>query len=235
MLNTFKTQAMKRLLTIGLMLASAFALTNCAEEIAAPVQDDVTVDGNIENTTPPEEEVNIPFDVFANFAESADTKTYTLGNHTYWDSGDKISVFHKPQGATDYNLNNDFTLADVRTGQFSGSLTKALGQTNDWYFIYPSIGSGSSSGTTPESLTVTIGKDEWTDVEAGSKNHIDGDFAPMYGKRTLAINQQPEITYKVNYRHTIIQGKQHSYPLYNLQLQHKTYQSECKQYKLHLT
>ena len=82
MFNTLKTQAMKRLLTIGLMLASAFALTNCAEEITAPVQEDVTVDGNIENITPPEEEVDIPFEVFANLGESPETKTYNWGNGT---------------------------------------------------------------------------------------------------------------------------------------------------------
>lgn len=192
MLNTLKTQAMKRLMTIGLMLASAFALTNCAEEIAAPVQDDITVDGNIENTTPPEEEANIPFDVFANFAESADTKTHTLGNHTYWDSGDQISVFHKPQGADNYNLNNAFTIVDVQSGKFSGSLTKALGQTNDWYFIYPSIGSGSSSGTTNTIAInkVQIGAAVQTQIGANNKDHLDGNVTPMWGH----VNNLTKIT-----------------------------------------
>ena len=81
MLNTLNTQVMKRLFTIGLMLASAFALTNCAEEIEAPVHDDVTVDGNIENITSPEDGVRTPYEIFV---DGQDTKTISDGTYTYW-------------------------------------------------------------------------------------------------------------------------------------------------------
>ena len=206
MLNTLKTQAMKRLLTIGLMLASAFALTNCAEEITAPVQEDVTVDGNIENITPPEEEVEIPFEVFANPGEEAETKTVNWGNGTYWyknqgtddpTPSDKISVFHKPTSEDKYTLNNEFTIADVATGLFTGSLKKALGEKNDWYFIYPNITSYSSSATTFTIPSIQIGASAQTQnsEEGKGKEHIAGNISPMYGaENQLDKHQSPNIT-----------------------------------------
>ena len=206
MLNTLKTQAMKRLLTIGLMLASAFALTNCAEEITAPVQEDVNVDGNIENITPPEEEVDIPFEVFANFGESPETKTYNWGNGTYWyknkggndqKPSDQISVFH--YDGAQFTHNNAFTIHDVATGLFMGSLRNKLGNTNDWYFLYPWSSNytiNSSSGTTTIT-NVTIGQEEWKEkdeVVPGSKSHIVGAASPMYGcLSNRPRNEQPMI------------------------------------------
>lgn len=213
MLNSLNKQAMKRLFTIGLMLASAFALTNCAEEIAAPVQDDITVDGNIENITPPEEEVDIPFEVFANFGESAETKTVNWGNGTYWykkgqstpdpndpdKESDQISVFHynHDKGQKKFTHNKPFTIHDVETGLFKGGLSNILGATNDWYFIYP-YSSGysidSSSGTTPAALPITIGAAKLENVIPGSKKHIEGGLYPMYGKvKNLGKESNPDI------------------------------------------
>lgn len=206
MFNTLqKHKTMKRLLTIGLMLVSAFALTNCAEEITAPVQDDITVDGNIENNTPPEEEVNIPFEVFATVGGEAETKTQNIGNGTYWvcedDKKDQISVFHynhesaKSTAISKMTHNKPFTIKDVK-GIFEGGLSNTLGDTNDWYFIYPynSEYTYSSSGPTLTVKGVQIGKAEWTGVVPGNKSHIAGEASPMYGCLSdRPRNEQPKI------------------------------------------
>ena len=193
MLNTLKTQAMKRLFKLGLMLVSAFALTNCAEEINPPVQEDVNVDGNIESITPPEEEVDIPFEVFANFGESAETKTINWGNATYWEGTDEISVYHKPKGATTYTHNSNFAVADVNKGLFTGFLKAALGETNDWYFFYPYLGDSSGSAPTLDKVPVTIGESELP-IQAGSKKHIVGEKSPMYGVlKEVEMDKSPDI------------------------------------------
>ena len=203
MFNTLqKHNTMKRLFTIGLMLVSAFALTNCAEEIAAPVQDDITVDGNIENNTPPEEEVNIPFEVFATVGGEADTKTVNWGNATYWKDKDQISVFHGT--GENYTHNSIFELIDASTGKFAGALKNTLNEKNDWYFLYPY----SSSATTLTVSGVQIGAqtinqtlisdiDENIVLSANSKAHICGNLSPMLGRITnLPRNEQPEIEMK---------------------------------------
>ena len=189
MFNTLqKHNTMKRLLTIGLMLVSAFALTNCAEEIAPPVQDDITVDGNIENITPPEEEVNIPFEVFATVGGETDTKTVNWGNATYWKDNDQISVFHGT--GENYTHNSIFELIDASTGKFAGALKNTLNEKNDWYFLYPY----SSSATTIRAVPVTIGESNLT-IQAGSKAHIAGDKSPMYGvQNQVEIDMSPDIS-----------------------------------------
>ena len=203
MFNTLqKHNTMKRLFTFGLMLVSAFALTNCAEEIAAPVQDDITVDGNIENITPPEEEVNIPFEVFATVGGEADTKTVNWGNATYWKDKDQISVFHGT--GENYTHNSIFELIDASTGKFAGALKITLNEKNGWYFLYPY----SSSATTLTVSGVQIGAqtinktlisaiDENIVLSANSKAHICGNLSPMLGRITnLPRNEQPEIEMK---------------------------------------
>lgn len=201
MLNTLKTQAMKRLFKLWLMLVSAFALTNCAEEINPPVQEDVTVDGNIESITPPEEEVNIPFEVFANFGESAETKTINWGNGTYWSSDDEISVYHTQTGSDNYTHNSIFTVADVNKGLFTGNLKAALGEKNDWYFFYPYLGDSSGSAPTLDKVPVTIGESVLKDnFQAGSKEHI---YSPMYGVlNEVEIDRSPDIS--MNYLAAVV-------------------------------
>ena len=184
MFNTLqKHNTMKRLFTIGLMLVSAFALTNCAEEITAPVQDDITVDGNIENNTPPEEDVDIPFEVYANVGNEVETKTENRGNNTYWVADDGISVFHKTGNVITHNKEFTISADNLQYGLFKGGLNSQLGETNDWYFIYPynSEYTYSSSGTTFSGIN--IGAAEIT-VSPNSKAHLAGAYSPMYGSLT---------------------------------------------------
>ena len=71
MSNTLINQAMKRLLTLGLMLASAFALTNCAEQLDTPDQEkDIIVD-----VTDHEYGAGDPYEIYV---DDVDTKPITL-------------------------------------------------------------------------------------------------------------------------------------------------------------
>lgn len=214
MFNTLqKHKTMKRLLTIGLMLVSAFALTNCAEEITAPVQDDITVDGNIENNTPSQEDVDIPFEVYANVGNEVETKTENRGNNTYWVADDGISVFHKTGNVITHNKEFTISADNLQYGLFEGGLNSQLGETNDWYFIYPynSKYTYSSSGpsltikdvqigaqTINQDLINTINKD--ITLSANSKAYICDKLSPMYGvKKQQSRDKTPDITITMNH------------------------------------
>ena len=150
MSNTLINQAMKRLLTLGLMLASAFALTNCAEQLDTPDQEkDIIVD-----VTDHEYGAGDPYEIYV---DEVDTKTnYTSDGKTVWSNGDKILVYSKPAGSADgYICHQQYeycTLSDGRKG-FKGYLGGTLSNKNDWYFIY----TDSSSASTSAEGTVSIG------------------------------------------------------------------------------
>ena len=105
MLNTLNTQVMKRLLTIGLMLASAFALTNCAEQLDTPIQEnDIIAD-----VTEQEFETGTPFEVYI---DDMETKTSYSSNKTIWVPGDGIALYSKPSASTGtptYSRHEKFT------------------------------------------------------------------------------------------------------------------------------
>lgn len=69
---------MKRIFNFGMLLAAAFALTNCAqEESYAPVQEEVS-------------NAAVPFSIVADI--NVDTKTYNDGLNTMWSKNDSIEV-----------------------------------------------------------------------------------------------------------------------------------------------
>ena len=105
---------MKRIITFGLLVAAAFALTNCAQkESYAPVQDEVAN--------------SVPFEIVADIA--ADTKTYNDGMETRWSKGDqlKVSYTFEIKGTTllSGEFEKPFTTAEgdgVFTGEIDGSI-----------------------------------------------------------------------------------------------------------------
>ena len=187
MSNYLKTKAMKRLSIFGLMLASAFALTNCTEQVQLPdVDNDLIVD-EITNQENPEEGISIPFEVYA--TADAETKTVNSENDTKWAENDRISVYHAPAGTTTFHKHAEFTIRNVEEGLFGGALKSELSSNNDWYFLYPY----SSSADTPSAAQVTIGafKNEdgsynyvQSQTGADSKAHIQGEICPMYGSQS---------------------------------------------------
>ena len=191
---------MKRLSIVGLMLASAFALTNCSQEIVPPIQEnDVIVDESIKEDTTPEEVVSIPFEVYAN--PSAETRTAhdSENNGTKWSANDTINVYHSVHNRNSYKNNHAFIIADVEKGLFGGGLTERLASgTYDWCFLYPYDKSRGNTTTTTVQMGATKGTDgayvQRLTNGAGSKEHIAGTLFPMYGHASgISADQNPKV------------------------------------------
>ena len=147
---------------MGVMLAAAFTLTNCAKEVQDP---------NVGEKT--------PYTIYANTAE---TKTVNDGLSTVWVEGDALTVFATAAGSTEYGTSSKFTLTDAASGKFETDDLKAeLAATNDWYALYPY----SSYVTTPASTDAGYiyfgNKSGLTQEEYNSTSHLSGSTCPLYG------------------------------------------------------
>lgn len=152
----------KNLFSMGVMLAAAFTLTNCAKEVHDP---------NVGEKT--------PYTIYANTAE---TKTANDGLSTVWVEGDALTVFATAAGSTEYGTSSKFTLTDAASGKFETDDLKAeLAATNDWYALYPY----SSYVTTPASTDAGYiyfgNKNGLTQEEYNSTSHLSGSTCPLYG------------------------------------------------------
>lgn len=154
---------------MGLMLASAFALTNCSEEIAQPAPEFDEVAGVV------------PFEIYA---PSVQTKTVNDGMSTLWEVGDQIHVFHAEAGSTSYVSDANFAIYQdgLESGLFVGALKEPLtAAAYDWYFFYPY----SRYVKTPASRNsgyMTLGsKANGVQTQNGNSNmaHIAGENYPM--------------------------------------------------------
>lgn len=225
MSNTLKPQAMKRLLTIGLMLATALAFTNCSEQIVSPDQEnDIIVDGTVD--TPQDEAVRTPFEFFV---EEPETKTISIGQSTFWVSEaiakekglevDRVNLFSKAvEDGTGFMLHGKHTYAGNQ--RFAGELIGTIGETNDWYCIYPyhsstevkngaisanvviggtKITTNKFSANGPQSNDYVI---QYQDLD-GSKRHIAGNNYPMYGKTRSPKSTKPTFT-TVNHMSSLV-------------------------------
>ena len=187
---------MKRQLTIGLMLAAAFTLTNCSEQLVTPdLESDITVDETIENDTPQGEEIKIPYEVFIN--EPA-TKTISDGESIFWvdeataaangmgkGASDRVNIFTKPSSGSAFTSHGAFVYAGGK--RFVGELTGNLGTSNNWYAIYPYSSDNAASNDADADIKarVTIGatqESSYIQIQrvADSKSHIAGPTCPMY-------------------------------------------------------
>lgn len=151
----------KNLFSMGVMLAAAFTLTNCAKEVQDP---------NVGEKT--------PYTIYANTAE---TKTANDGLSTVWVEGDALTVFATAAGSTEYGTSSKFTLTDAASGKFETDDLKAdLAATNDWYALYPY----SSYVTTPASTDagyINVGAVSIQQKGYDNMEHLSGTNCPLYG------------------------------------------------------
>ena len=176
----------KLILSLGLMFAATFALTNCAKN-------DEPTDAPVLNG--PKYEL---------FATPADTRTTNDGLATKWAEKDSINVFHAATGTSVYKDDDGFAIADIATGRFTGTLSETLteGAQYDWYLLYPY----SKYVTTPANDSAgydTIGCDNktgYTQTQNGndSKAHLAGEDCPLYAKVTNVTYPDP-VTATMNY------------------------------------
>lgn len=154
-------------------MLSAFALTNCTQEIENPAQQP--------------ESAGYPFEIVAS---TVDTKTVNDGMSTKWAEGDQINLFHAVTDGTDYKNNGAFTVKDVEAGSFTGNLSETLDvqEEYDWFAFYPY----SSYIKTPANATsgyMPVGsKSNEVQTQTGnnSMTHIAGGNYPLAG-RAIAV------------------------------------------------
>lgn len=217
MSNNLKTQAMKRLLTIGLVLSSVFALTNCSEQLVTPEKEQINVDGNIENNTPQEGLASIPYEVYVNEPE---TKTIASGGKTYWvdeatalanglgkDAVDRVTIY--TQGSdSKYTCHGKYTYAGNK--KFVGDLYGESGETNNWYCLYPYNSSVAATGKSGIEETFIFGAstaENYTQIQYGENNmdHIAGKNYPMWG--TTPENNKNNPTFTMSHLSSLVEIK----------------------------
>lgn len=182
-INPKKTMIMKKqIISWGMMLAAAFTLTNCAEEIENPNQQ-------------PEKQ-GYPYEIVAS---TVDTKTVNDGMATKWVDGDKINLFHAEAGGTEYKNDAAFTVEDVDAGRFTGKLSSELKAEKkyDWYAIYPY----SSQIETPGERTkgyIYIGHSKGLNQTGyNSTDALDGSNCPFYGvAKSVDASSTPSLDMK---------------------------------------
>ena len=168
---------MKRIFNaLGLMLVSALTLTNCTKNIETPVV----------------ESEGVPFEIVASTVE---TKTVNDGMSTLWAAGDQINLFHAVAGTTTYSNDKNFTVNNVETGLFKGTLTGTLAEdaAYDWYAFYPYT----SQMTTPANTSAYayIGnKNGLTQNGYDSMAHVSGTNCPLYGvAKAVPAGEMPSL------------------------------------------
>ena len=159
------------------LMCLALSITDCQKEL-------------VEQTTPASEPN------FELFAQPVTTKTANDGLDTKWVAKDAINVFHAEAGSTLYVSDNQFTVKDIETGRFDGTVSKSLSadKSYDWYAFYPYT----SQITTPgdrEVGWVTVGGTSQTQTGNGSRVHLAGESCPLYGiASNVASDKVPSIS-----------------------------------------
>lgn len=176
----------KTLFYAGAALAMVFSLNSCNKEIENPNENN--------------DKKGIPFEIVANPVQ---TRTQMDGLDTKWVANDAINVFHSVSGATPktYVSDGEFTIADVSTNLFQGTVSEALNAENsyDWYMVYPynqHLVSVNNVGDNPARYYIG-GRSDEAQTQNGNDNneHLAGDKFPLFGVVTgLAANETPSIS-----------------------------------------
>ena len=174
---------MKRIImTIGVIIAAIFTLTNCTKEMDAPQQ--------------PDQMPGVPFE----FSASIQTKTANQGDGTIWSAGDAVNLYHSLAGASSYVSNGSFVIAeeDLEEGKFKGELASALesGKSYDWVAFYPY----DAANTAPSSVTVSLS----SAVQTGDNDmtHVAGENFPLWG---VAKNVNGELQMQLNHLSSLLE------------------------------
>lgn len=154
-------------LLMGLMCA-ALSITSCSKD----------------NTETFDKPKGYEFELYA----APQTRTEVDGLDMKWSANDAMNVFHAPTGTTNYSSNDQFTLAEIESGRFTGLITDTEFDPNgtyDWYVLYPY----KSQKTTPALDEAYFGigsyaKSVQTQKGINNQDHICGVDIPLYGKVT---------------------------------------------------
>ena len=160
-------------------MLSAFALTNCTQEIENPAQQP--------------ESAGYPFEIVAS---TVDTKTVNDGMHTKWTTKDSLNVFHAEAGATAYGTNDFFVISDTEEGRFKGNLTEAIAsdKSYDWYVLYPYSRKITTPAATGPGFTYIGHSKGLNQTGYNSMAALKGSVCPLYGvAKAVAGSDMPSI------------------------------------------
>ena len=172
----------KSFISLGLIVAATFALTNCAKEFENPSQQP--------------ESAGIPFEITAS---TPDTKTANDGLNTVWVAGDAINLFHAVAGDATYVNDGEFTVAaaDVDAGRFTGTLGGDLeaGKPYDWYALYPYSEHIATPGEKDSGFTYIGHSGSLYQTGYDNMASLKGSVCPLYGiAEDVAAGQTPSVT-----------------------------------------
>lgn len=159
------------------LMCLALSITDCQKEL-------------VDQTTPASEPN------FELFARPVTTKTANNGLDTKWVANDDINVFHAEAGSAEYVSDGKFTVKDIETGRFDGTVSKSLSadKSYDWYAFYPYTSQISTPGDR-EVGWVTVGGTSQTQTGNGSRVHLAGESCPLYGiASNVASDKVPSIS-----------------------------------------
>lgn len=148
------------------LMCLALSITDCQKEL-------------VDQTTPASEPN------FELFAQPVTTKTANNGLDTRWVAEDAINVFHAEAGSTLYFSDNQFTVKDIETGRFDGTVSKSLSadKSYDWYAFYPYTSQITTPDNTASGYCYIGSRSDASQTQTGDNNmyHICGSNYPLYG------------------------------------------------------
>ena len=156
-------------LLMGLMCA-ALSITSCSKD----------------NTETFDKPKGYEFELYA----APQTRTEVDGLDMKWSADDAMNVFHAPTGTTNYSSNDQFTLAEIESGRFTGLITDTEFDPNgtyDWYAVYPYSKYMASPAESSSGSYFTVGSEAGSaQQQTGIDNqaHISGESIPLYGTAT---------------------------------------------------
>ncbi|MCI7177409.1 MAG: hypothetical protein SOU95_05740 [Candidatus Cryptobacteroides sp.] len=148
------------------LMCLALSITDCQKEL-------------VDQTTPASEPN------FELFAQPVTTKTSNDGLDTRWVAKDAINVFHAEAGSTAYDSDGRFTVKDIETGRFDGTVSKSLSadKSYDWYAFYPYTSQITTPDNTASGYCYIGSRSDASQTQTGDNNmyHICGSNYPLYG------------------------------------------------------
>lgn len=164
-------------LLMGLMCA-ALSITSCSKD----------------NTETFDKPKGYEFELYA----APQTRTEVDGLDMKWSANDAMNVFHAPTGTTNYSSNDQFTLAEIESGRFTGLITDTEFDPNgtyDWYAVYPYSKYMASPAESKSGSYFTVGSEAGSaQQQTGIDNqaHISGENIPLYGT-ALEVTGSPKL------------------------------------------
>ena len=147
------------------LMCLALSITDCQKEL-------------VDQTTPASEPN------FELFARPVTTKTANDGLDTKWVAEDAINVFHAEAGSTEYVSDGKFTVKDIETGRFDGTVkTLDADKSYDWYAFYPYTSQITTPDNTASGYCYIGSRADASQTQTGDNNmsHICGSNYPLYG------------------------------------------------------